>query len=203
MCLTIPAKVVEINENNKTAKIDSGGDVKDLAIKKISDDDAFELLRFLENNKTIDISKLSDKFQEIIKASNIRELTKDEIIYLLNTEGEEKEALFSEANVVRKTYIKDFICIHGIIEFSNYCKNNCSYCGLRRDNDGAVRYRMSVSEIIETALDAVHQKGYKLLVLQSGEDPFYTDDMLVDIVRGIKDGCKAFVLMSVGERGYE
>lgn len=223
MCLTIPAKVIEINEGKKTAKIDSGGDVKevnvsfimplkigewilyvnDLAIKKITDDDAFELLRFLESNKTIDLSKLSDKFQEIIKASKIRELTKEEIIYLLEAEGEEKEALFSEANVVRKTYIKDFICIHGIIEFSNYCRNNCSYCGLRRDNSGAVRYRMSVEEIIQTALDAVNNKGYKLLVLQSGEDPSYTEDMLVEIIKGIKAGCKAHIIMSVGERGYE
>lgn len=230
MCLTIPAKVIGINEAAQKATIESGGSVKevsisylsvgqasveplklgdwilyvnDLAVKKISDDDAYELLRFLDNNKTIDLSKLSDRFQEIIKAAAIRDLAKEEIVYLLKTEGEENEALFSEANIIRKTYIKDFICIHGIIEFSNYCRNNCDYCGLRRDNAAPARYRMSVEEVVGTALDAVHEKGYKLLVLQSGEDAFYTDDMLVEIIKKIKAGSKAFVLMSVGERGYE
>lgn len=223
MCLTIPAKVIKIDEAAKKATIESGGGTKeistafvpplkvgdwllyinDLAVKKISDDDAYELLRFLDDNKTIDLSKLSERFQETIKASALRELTKKEIVYLLKTEGEEKEALYSEANIIRKTYIKDFICIHGIIEFSNYCRNNCDYCGLRCSNDQVKRFRMSVDEIVAVASEAVNDKGYKLLVLQSGEDPFYTDELLVEIIQKIKASCKVFIIMSVGERGYE
>lgn len=222
MCLTIPAKVTKLEGNfaiiadsNSTRKVLASfipdlkiGDwllyTSDTAVRKISEIDAKEIISLLENFHPLsDAEKLSKTFKDIIAASKKRDLSKEEIIYLFQTEETEKEALFAEADIVRKTYLKDFICIHGIIEFSNYCKNDCAYCGLRAKNNTVERYRMSVEEIVDTAVEAVDKKGYKLFVLQSGEDPFYTDQMLLDIIAGIKRRAKAFIFMSVGERSRQ
>jgi biotin synthase len=221
MCLTIPAKVIQVNGNNaivwqydKAVTIDISflsdikeGDwllyVSDTALKKIDSKDAEEMMELLASKPPLDIDLLNPKFVEVIKNSKIKELTREEIIFLLNSESLEQEALFREAEITRKTYIRDFICVHGIIEFSNYCGNNCNYCGLRKDNNLIKRYRMSVNEIVDTAIDAVNNKGYKLLVLQSGEDVFYTADMLAEIIRRIKVQCKVFIFISIGDRDYE
>ena len=89
----------------------------------------------MESAGNIDISSLKRGFREIIQSSRIRALTKDEIVYLLTTtDPDEINALYSEANVIRKTYLKEFICVHGIIEFSNSCTKDCCYCGLRNQN---------------------------------------------------------------------
>ena len=152
MCLTIPAKVVEISENK--AKIDKDGQefeidirsipdlsigdwvlyMSDIAVQKVSPDDAKEILELLEHVDKTDPSKLEPRFIETIKASKQRKLNKSELEYLLNLDGLDKEALFSEAEMMRKALIKDFFCIHGIIEFSNYCTQDCAYCGLRCEN---------------------------------------------------------------------
>lgn len=221
MCLTIPAQVIKIDKNKIILRESSGaiknvsaflsnlkkGDwvlcINDLIIKKIAKKDAGEIIKLLESAENIDVSMLDGKFKKIIQASKNSALTKKEILYLLKADGAEKEALFSEANLVRKENIKDFICIHGIIEFSNYCQNDCFYCGLRKENAKLKRYRMSVDEIVKTAEKAVKERGYKLLVLQSGEDYFYTDDMLAEIIKKIKEKCRVFIFMSIGERRYD
>ena len=222
MCLTIPAQITKLekgkavvrkNDRFKQVQISlvpnlKVGDwilyINDLALQKIPKNEAKEILELLEvPYQKIDISKLSGKFKDIIQASKSRNLIKEEIIYLLKTKGLEQKALFSEANLVRKTYIKDFICIHGIIEFSNFCKNDCFYCGLRKENQTLPRYRMDVDKIVDIAHEAVTEAGYKLLVLQSGEDYFYTDDMLEEIIKKIKRKCRVFIFVSIGERGYK
>ena len=119
----------------------------------------------------------------------------EDIEYLLQIEDkDELETLFAEANGLRKERLEDFVCIHGIIEFSNYCKNNCLYCGIRCDNK-IKRYRMATEEIVETAAKAVEKEGYKLLVLQSGEDDFYTDQELIKMIKRIKKEIKVFVFI--------
>ena len=222
MCLTIPAQITKlekgkavVRENDRFKQVQISlvpnlkvGDwilyINDLALEKIPKNEAKEILELLGTPyQKIDILKLSGKFKDIIQASKSRNLIKDEIIYLLKTKGLEQKALFSEANLVRKTYIKDFICIHGIIEFSNFCKNDCFYCGLRKENLTLPRYRMNVDEIVTIAHKAVTEAGYKLLVLQSGEDYFYTDDMLEEIIKKIKGKCRVFIFVSIGERGYK
>lgn len=224
MCLTIPAKVTRIENNfafvrdfKSTKKInlkslfDEGvvvGDwilyANDFAVQKISADDAAEIIALLENHHPkIDEEKLSEEYKNIIIKSKTTELSKKDIEYLLKTDGSELDALYAEADVLRKTYLKDFICIHGILEFSNYCKNDCAYCGLRVQNKNVRRYRMEPAEIVETCVDVVNKRGYKLLVLQSGEDSYYTDEILVDIVKKIKKQCQVFILLSVGERSPE
>ncbi len=222
MCLTIPAKILEIDKEkaiiesvNERKKINISV-VKDLkigdwvlyianfAVKKINKKDAKEIINLLQPYKEIDISKLDSKFKRILEQARIRNLTKDEIIFLLKIKDPiEKEVLFSEANIIRQTHLKDFICIHGIIEFSNFCENDCFYCGLQKKNQELKRYRMNIDEIVKVADKAVNEKGYKLLVLQSGEDYFYTDDMLSEIIKKIKKKCRTFLFMSIGERSHE
>lgn len=220
MCLTIPAQVLEVKDN--IAKVEEGqgikevdvGFIKDLkkgdwilhtvgtVVRKIDAKDAQEIIELLKKTAYYP-KKTSVEFQKILeKAQKNIELSRQDIKYLLLSEGEEKETLYSEANLVRQTYLRDFFCIHGIIEFSNYCKNDCFYCGLRTENKNLKRYRMTIPEIVKTAVGAVNKKGYKLLVLQSGEDYFYTDEMLVEIIKKIKEKCRVFIFMSVGERGY-
>jgi len=224
MCLTIPAKVISIEngfafirDHSSSKKINlkslssekiSIGDwilyANDFAVQKISKEDASEIISLLENHHpNIDEKKLSDKYKKIILKSKKKNLNKEDIKYLLKLKGNEKEALFAEADVLRKTYLKDFICIHGIIEFSNYCKNDCAYCGLRTQNKKIQRYRMSPEEIIEVATQAVNKRGYKLLVLQSGEDFYYSDEILIKIIKDIKKRCKVFIFLSIGERSFE
>jgi biotin synthase len=131
----------------------------------------------------------------------VKRITKPDIEYLLSLENpEELTTLYSEANTLRKSELKDFVCIHGIIEFSNYCKNNCMYCGIQKDNESIKRYRMSADEIIEAAGDAIENEGYKLVVLQSGEDLSYSDDDIIGIISALKNNHKVFIFLSVGER---
>jgi biotin synthase len=220
MCLAIPNKIIEVKKDKALiqahdhlhevdlslvggAKI---GDwilcVNDLAIQKIPKEDAEEIINLLEIHEKSKF-RPSKKFQEIMIRASTDSISKDDIIYLLNSEGKEKEILFAKADETRRKFLQELICIHGIIEFSNFCKNDCYYCGLSGENRSLKRYRMSIDEIVERADWAVNGKGYKLLVLQSGEDYFYADETLVEIIRRIKKKCKAFIFMSIGERGYE
>jgi len=108
--------------------------------------------------------------------------------------------LFARADAVRRQQCGDTVFLRGILEFSNYCANNCRYCGLRRDNHALSRYRMTVPEIIDHACD-VMQSGVATVVLQSGDDYAYTRDDVCRIVTGIKtrhpDGA---ITLSAGER---
>ena len=144
--------------------------------------------------------KSSDISREGLLATDHSQLTKDNLEYLLNLKGKNNlDALYSEANVLRKDKLEDFVCIHGIIEFSNFCRNNCLYCGIRKDAD-IRRYRMSEAEIFMAAKRAVDHEGYKLIVLQSGEDMSYSDDDLISIIDRIKKNLRVFIFISVGER---
>lgn len=111
--------------------------------------------------------------------------------------------LYKTANALRQKHLGNSCCVHGIIEFSNHCQNNCFYCGIRKDNQKLERYRMSVDEIAEAASYAVNTLGFKALVLQSGEDLFYTDEMLVEIVNKIRERCAVLLFISSGERNFE
>jgi len=221
MCLTIPAKVIEINDNKaviaqgntkKTISIRAVPDVKigdwvlymsDIAVQRVAKEDAKEILELLEHVKITDPNTLDPKFVKIIKNSKQRPLKQDEIEYLLECKGREMQALFSEADMMRRANINDFFCIHGIIEFSNYCINDCSYCGLRKQNTAIKRYRMTIDEIVESVDNAVKNKGYKLIILQSGDDPYYTKEKLIKTVKKIKERNKVFIFMSIGQRNYE
>lgn len=136
----------------------------------------------------------------IQKAKETHELSRDEIIALLKDDSINEE-LFKAADEVRKKYLGDEVHLRGLIEFTNICKRNCMYCGLRRDNKNLNRYRLSHEEIIDFAKKAVSY-GYKTLVLQGGEDDYYTVERLVPIVKDLKALGVALTL-SIGERPFK
>lgn len=105
---------------------------------------------------------------------------------LLTQDRELRQQLFALARQVREQWYGKAVLIRGLIEFTNYCKNDCYYCGIRRSNQNCVRYRLTEEEIISCC-----QKGYDLgfrtFVLQGGEDMFFTDIHLSRIVAKIKE----------------
>lgn len=138
----------------------------------------------------------------IEKYQAARALTGEELKALLSSEdGEVYEELRCEADRVRRQWVGDAVHLRGIIEFSNFCRRGCAYCGINRHNRGLPRYRMPPEEIVETARRAV-KLGFKTVVLQSGEDPFYTTELLAEVVREIKKA-EVAVTLSVGERPPE
>lgn len=135
------------------------------------------------------------------KASSRQGIDKEEILWILDQEDPALiDEISSVANGLREDLVGNQACIHGIIEFSNFCRRNCMYCGLRVGNNGLKRYRLSADEIVETAEAAVRDYGYKMFVLQSGEDLDYSTDDLVDIVKRIFDSTKTLIFLSIGER---
>jgi biotin synthase len=133
------------------------------------------------------------------KAVNFHTLDEKEILYLLETKNVEK--LLSAADKVRKKYVGDEVHLRALIEFSNYCNQNCLYCGLRRDNSHLTRYRIEPREIIELAVQAKNC-NYKTIILQSGEDSYYTTDKMTQIISSIKNLDLALTL-SIGEKSFE
>ena len=144
-----------------------------------------------------DCKKLIDKLKEEKK------LLKEEYLYLIENRNRCSEYLFKNAEEVRKKIYGNKIYIRGLIEFTNYCKNNCLYCGIRRDNKNIERYRLTKKQILECA-DQGYKLGFRTFVLQGGEDGYYTDKLLCDIIKNIKaryPDCA--VTLSLGERSFE
>lgn len=109
--------------------------------------------------------------------------------------------IYSEADRIREESVGDTVHLRAIIEFSNICKRQCIYCGLNRDNEDLPRFRMSHEEIVATAREAV-AAGYRTIVLQSGEDPWFTPERLGEIIEDIKKLGVA-VTVSCGEMSEE
>lgn len=109
------------------------------------------------------------------------------------------EYLAGKARAVREKYYGKAVYMRGLIEFTNICKNNCYYCGIRRDNANAERYRLSEEQIL-SCCDMGYELGFRTFVMQGGEDPYYTEDLIVSIVSAIKErhpDCA--VTLSIGE----
>lgn len=136
----------------------------------------------------------------IKKAEEHHILTREEIISIIKDDSINDE-LFIAANRVREKYMGNEVHLRGIIEFSNICKRNCMYCGLRKDNENLKRYRLMPDEIVELARKAAGY-GYKSVVLQSAEDSYYTTEILQDIIKRIKKFNIA-VTLSLGEKTFE
>jgi biotin synthase len=112
------------------------------------------------------------------------------------------EVLYKKAFETMLTFTSGKIHLRAIIEFSNYCRKNCRYCGIRRGNKDQKRYRMSSEEIISVSIEA-YKQGFRTVVLQSGEDLYFTKDKIGDIIKRIKEKVDIAVTLSVGERDYE
>lgn len=129
-------------------------------------------------------------------------LSFDEIKCLLTIQDDTAlEELWQAADRVRQREVGDAIWLRGLVEFSNYCRCNCQYCGLRRDNQTLTRYRLNPEEIL-AAVDCISQAGIGTVVLQSGEDPWWTAERTAELVRMIKTNYDLAVTLSMGDRPY-
>lgn len=139
----------------------------------------------------------------IDKLAKEHSLTVDEYLYLIKNRAECSEYLFKKAVDLReKIYGKD-VYIRGLIEFTNYCKNDCLYCGIRRSNKCAQRYRLDKEDILNCCKQG-YELGFRTFVMQGGEDMFFTDEILVDIVKSIKQKYPdCAITLSLGERNFE
>jgi len=119
---------------------------------------------------------------------------------IASEDKDEIEALFAQALKVRETHYGKSVYIRGLIEFTNYCKNDCYYCGLRCSNSKLERYRFSLEEILECCR-AGDKFGIKTFVLQGGEDLWYTSERMTEIVSAIrKEFPEHAITLSIGER---
>lgn len=122
---------------------------------------------------------------------------------LLTKEREPLEYLRQRAEAVRRSVYGNQVYIRGLIEFTNYCKNDCYYCGIRRSNSLAERYRLSREEILSCCKTG-YELGFRTFVLQGGEDGYDTDERLCGIIRAVKSSYPdCAITMSVGERSRE
>ncbi len=127
-------------------------------------------------------------------------MTVENIVSLLTFP--EVDSLYQAANECRHNNMGDDIYLRGIIEFSNICIKNCNYCGIRGSNTEIVPYRIPDKDILNTCQKMVDW-GYTSVVLQSGEDPFYTTEKLAKLIMVIKETTPLAITLSVGERDEE
>ena len=143
-------------------------------------------------------------FEWIDKLEETGELTEEEFVLLLKgrTKKLEEYAAKKARTIADSIYGKD-IYIRGLIEFTNYCKNDCYYCGIQRSNKNALRYRLTEEEILQCCAEG-YQLGFRTFVLQGGEDPYFTDERVVELVKKIKKEYPDCALtLSIGEKPYE
>lgn len=149
-------------------------------------------------NNTAASNELIDKLERE------RRLSKDEFVSLiLSCSSELSDYLFEKARNIMKRCYGNHVYIRGLIEFTNYCKNDCLYCGIRKSNLNANRYRLTDDQIFQ-ACETGYNLGFRTFVLQGGEDPYFSDEKVVYLVKNIKN-CypDCAVTLSIGEKTYE
>lgn len=131
-------------------------------------------------------------------------LSKEEWVRLIDSCNPKiSSVLFEKAKKQCEKYYGKNIYIRGLIEFTNYCKNNCYYCGIRRDNKNINRYRLT-EDVIMSCCHTGYELGFRTFVLQGGEDLYFTDDKMVSIIKSIKSQFSdCAVTLSIGERPAE
>lgn len=142
---------------------------------------------------------------EIEKLISGKTLTHGEYVTLISCYEDDaiRETLMSEARRLRGMHYGNQVYIRGLIEFTNYCRNGCFYCGINASCKTAKRYRLTKDEILECCKRG-YELGFRTFVLQGGEDAYFTDAILVDIILKIKEKYPdCAVTLSIGERSYE
>lgn len=130
-------------------------------------------------------------------------LTKDELIKLIECNEETQQYLAQQAEQVRIQHYGKGIYLRGLIEFSNYCKQDCYYCGIRKSNLNCSRYRLSLEDIMECCKEG-YNLDFRTFVLQGGEDPYFTDDRMCEIISTIRENYPdCAITLSLGEKSRE
>lgn len=131
-------------------------------------------------------------------------LALDEFTYILgDTSDDDREYIRSTAQRIAKSKFGNKVYTRGIVEFSNICKNDCYYCGIRKSNKNFERYRLTKEQILDCCR-AGYEYDYRTFVLQSGEDMYFTDEVMCDIVSAIrKEFLDCAITLSIGERSKE
>jgi len=144
------------------------------------------------------VKSIIDKLYEYNNASG------EELLFLLdNLNEDDKIYLVQKAHETRMKTYGDKVYMRGLIEFTNFCKKDCIYCGIRRSNKDADRYRLTMEDIME-CVDIGDRLGYKTYVLQGGEDDYFTDERMVEIIKMIKSKYpNNAITLSLGERSYD
>ena len=141
-----------------------------------------------------------DNLVEKLKTS--RNLSDGELRELIESDSYD-EQLRINADEVRREHYGDAVFLRGLIEFTNYCKNNCLYCGIRAGNRSAERYRLTQDEILACCREG-YALGYRTFVLQGGEDPYFTDDRICGITAAIRESYPdCAITLSIGEKPRE
>lgn len=142
--------------------------------------------------------------QLIDKLEATRSLSEEEWVDLIDGRTSQvADYLFERARAVRDAHYGRRVFIRGLIEFTNYCKNDCHYCGIKAGNRNANRYRLTPSEIM-SCCETGYELGFRTFVLQGGEDPYFSDDVMVEIVSAIRSRFPdCAITLSVGERSRE
>ncbi len=127
---------------------------------------------------------------------------KDFIIDFISGKSVEEDKVFKSAKSLKETYYGDKVIIRGLLEISNYCKNECLYCGINVKNANVKRYRMRADEIFY-AIKLAYYDDYRSFVLQGGDDPYYSDELLVRLLDRLKSNFNDIAItLSLGERSY-
>lgn len=140
----------------------------------------------------------------IEKLYKTNDATKEELLYLLdNIDDESKKLLMKRAHETRMKHYGNKVYMRGLIELTSFCQKDCLYCGLRRHNKEAQRYRLNLDEVLECVRKG-DKLGYKTFVLQGGEDAYFTDEKIIEIIKAIKSEFPHnAITLSLGERSYE
>jgi len=140
------------------------------------------------------MKKLIDKLEAL------QSLSREEFAQVLLCDD---EYLFERARIKAHEIYGKNIYLRGLIEFTNYCKNDCFYCGIRAGNKKTERYRLSPAQILECCKNG-YALGFRTFVLQGGEDPYFTDDILINVIKEIKTSYPdCAITLSIGERDYK
>ena len=148
---------------------------------------------------------MNEKIKNLVdKLEKEHILTVDEFTFIIdNVSDDDREYIRSKAQGIAKSKFGNKVYTRGIVEFSNICKNDCYYCGIRKSNKNFERYRLTTEQILDCC-EAGYEYGYRTFVLQSGEDLYFTDEIMCDIVSAIR---KKFpdcaITLSIGERSKE
>ncbi len=140
---------------------------------------------------------------EIAGKQNIEKSQLETILNMSDDERENIDYLYHKARTVAdEIYGKD-VYVRGLIEFTNYCRNDCLYCGIRRSNGEAQRYRLTEKQILECCKTG-HELGFRTFVLQGGEDPYFTDERICNLVSKIRaEYPDCAITLSIGEKDRE